>query len=51
MMDLWGLCPSCERWFYCDVKGQHWDCPVCNREPVRLENRATMPDPIKSTAR
>lgn len=46
-MDLWGLCASCERWFYCedaDPAAQdappEWACPVCGREPESVENRA-----------
>ena len=43
MMDLWGMCPECEAWFSCDPASADWSCPACDRDPVRLENRATMP--------
>jgi hypothetical protein len=43
-MDLWGLCPDCDRWFYLPEtnaeRAVEWACPVCDREPVSLENRA-----------
>jgi len=43
MMQLWGLCPECDTWFYLTLKQEDWHCPSCQREPIRLENRATMP--------
>jgi rRNA maturation endonuclease Nob1 len=39
-MDLWGQCPGCHQWFYCDYLADEWVCPVCGREPVSIENRA-----------
>ena len=41
--DVWGYCSACMRWFYCE----HWFdksaaqplCPVCDREPTRVEMR------------
>jgi hypothetical protein len=40
-MDLWGLCPNCERWFYAgesfvELPG----CPVCGSTATRVEDRA-----------
>jgi hypothetical protein len=42
--EIWGYCPDCRRWFYCDG----WfrrdlpapTCPVCGMEPTAIENRA-----------
>ena len=42
-VEMWGRCPSCDRWFYCEG----WDdgqtatprCPVCGADPVELSNR------------
>lgn len=44
-MDIWGRCGTCERWFYCPMDGTRaesaWSCPVCGKDPVAIENRAT----------
>lgn len=39
-MDIWGLCPSCDRWFACH---QFYDqtvplptCPMCALAPAKL---------------
>lgn len=41
---IWGLCPSCQRWFYCegwfDKTAAEPTCPVCAWEPVAIEHRA-----------
>jgi hypothetical protein len=42
-MDIWGLCPSCDRWFRCegwfDRTAPHPACRHCDAEPVAIENR------------
>jgi hypothetical protein len=43
-MEIWGHCPTCDRWFYCpseDGAGKDdWRCPVCGGEPAVTEDRA-----------
>ena len=43
-MEIWGLCPECDRWFYCaewfEKSAPTPTCPVCASEPVGIENRA-----------
>ena len=43
-MEIWGLCESCDRWFYCDgwfdKSRPEPTCPVCARPVVAIENRA-----------
>ena len=44
-MDLWGMCPDCERWFSLPMgagggNAPEWSCPNCGKEPDRLHNRA-----------
>jgi rRNA maturation endonuclease Nob1 len=42
MMEIWGRCAPCARWFYCPVAedAHEWSCPVCGSEPIAIENRA-----------
>jgi hypothetical protein len=37
-MEIWGMCRSCDRWFYCPM-GKDRACPVCAAEPEVIENR------------
>lgn len=42
--DIWGRCPDCDRWFFCeawfDRAAPAPTCPACGREPDAIENRA-----------
>lgn len=42
--EIWGRCPQCGRWFYCEgwfeLDKPHPCCPVCRTEPVEIVNRA-----------
>lgn len=42
--EIWGFCPDCERWFYCerwfDKTGPAPVCPVCSSNPVAIEDRS-----------
>lgn len=44
-MEIWGLCGSCDRWFYCpdwfNREAPAPTCPVCCVEPMAIENRAS----------
>jgi hypothetical protein len=41
--EIWGRCPICERWFYCegwfDRDVPEPTCPVCGAAPTKIENR------------
>lgn len=39
MTDLWGLCPTCERWFFCTRQDPPPTCPVCRSEPSEIRER------------
>lgn len=47
-MEIWGLCGTCDRWFYCegwfDKDAPAPTCPVCASEPSAIENRAARGD-------
>lgn len=51
--EIWGLCPSCERWFYCerwfDRTASAPTCPACSSDPVAIENRALVGDAAGSS--
>lgn len=38
-VEQWGLCVSCDRWFWCGTNAEHASqcrCPVCDRAPVAI---------------
>lgn len=43
-MEIWGLCPACQTWFFCegwlDWQQPSLVCPTCGLEPRAIENRA-----------
>lgn len=42
MRDRWAFCESCDRWFYAADHGDGTvqPCPVCDRAPLVVEDRA-----------
>lgn len=42
-MEFWGLCPECDRWFYCeqwsDPSSASPICPVCRTPAAVIEER------------
>lgn len=50
--DIWALCSTCDRWFYCERWHEVHDsaCPVCGAPASTLRDRVTGRPPLELDA-